>query len=902
MARKWVLFFRRLHSVLGKTANGKQQAVSQPTTGQQMASQRFWALSLWSSRLRRFLLAFGLTVVLCAVAIPVLSQTLNAATLAQQGQQLYETGQYSAAIATLQQAIQAYEAQGNRLGQAMALRNLALVHQQQGDIAAAATAIATSSQLVQASSDSNRLPVLARVLDLQGSVQLQQGQTEQALATWEQATAIYRQLEDEMGALRSQINQAQALQSLGFYRRAIATLTPLTETLQSQPDSRTKAVALRSLGEALQGIGSLKPAQQALEEALIVAQQLQLPDEISAALFSLGNTARSQGNTAAALEFYQQAIETSPSPLTRIRANLNRLSLLIDTEQWAQAQSLVTEIATQLDRLPPSQALTYAQVNFAQSLAKLNRGASTPVDTAATSSPSSTAETILLRARQQAQTLTDFRAESFALGSLGELYEKSGQLERAKAITEQALVLAQTVNASDIAYRWQWQLGRILKAEADQQPGGADKYEPAIAAYSSAVDTLQSLRSDLVAINPAVQLSFQESVEPIHRELVSLLLTPTDNDTSQDKLEKARQVIESLQLAELDNFFREACLDTKSVIIDQLDAEATVIYPIILEDRLEVVLSLPQQPLRHYSSPVSRAQIESSITQIRRHLVTRTTRQFLPIAQQLYDWLIRPVEEDLANSGTKTLVFVLDGPLRNVPMAVLNDGQQYLLEKYSLALTPGLQLVDPRPLQKDQLNVLTAGLTESRQGFSALPNVLPELQQIQQEVQSRVLLNESFTSPGFQEAIATNPASVVHLATHGKFSSELEETFILTWDDRININQLNTLLQTADLTQTNPIELLVLSACQTAAGDRQAALGLAGIAVRAGARSTLATLWQVSDEATAILMDEFYRGLNNTASTKAEALRQAQLKILEIPEFRRHPYYWAPYVIVGNWL
>ncbi|MDX2214528.1 MAG: CHAT domain-containing protein [Oculatellaceae cyanobacterium bins.114] len=887
MARKWGLFFHRLHTVL-------RQAKSTRSKDQKGQFRTFSVIR----HPFRFILPFVLTVLLCVAATPVLSQSPSAAMLAQTGQQLYETGQYSDAIATLQRAIQAYEAEGNSLGQAMALRNLALVYQTMGNLAAANEAIATSLQQVQSSTNANRLPTLARVLNLQGSLQLQQGQTEQALTTWEQATAIYQQLGDETGALRNQINQAQALQSLGFYRRAIATLAPLTETLQSQPDSPTKIVALRSLGEALQGIGSLARSQQMLEAALAIAQQLQLPNEISATQFSLGNTARAQGDAGTALEFYQQAAAMAPLPLTKARAELNQLSLLIDTDQVAQAQQLVPQITVQLDRLPHSQALTYAQVNFAQSLMRLGRVSSHQMGE--TGSP--TAEQILLRARQHAQALTDLRAESFALGSLGGLYEKSGQLARAKTLTEQALVLAQTVNASDIAYRWQWQLGRILKAEADLQATRVDKYAGAIAAYSSAVDTLQSLRNDLVAINPEVQLSFQESVEPIHRQLVSLLLTPDGNETSQDNLEKARKVIESLQLAELDNFFREACLDAKSVSIDQLDAEATVVYPIILDDRLEVVISLPQQPLRHYSSPVPREEIENTITQIRRSLVTRTSRQFLPLARRLYDWIIRPAETDLANSGTKTLVFVLDGSLRNVPMAVLNDGQNYLLEKYSLALTPGLQLLDPRPLQIAQLKVLTAGLTESRQGFSALPSVLPELQQIQQEVQSRILLNESFTSTGFQSEISENPVSIVHLATHGKFSSELEQTFILTWDDRININQLNTLLQTADLTQTNPIELLVLSACQTAAGDRQAALGLAGIAVRAGARSTLATLWQVSDEATALLMNQFYQGLNEAALTKAEALRQAQLKVLQVPELRQHPYYWAPYVIVGNWL
>ncbi len=142
---------------------------------------------------------------------------------------------------------------------------------------------------------------------------------------------------------------------------------------------------------------------------------------------------------------------------------------------------------------------------------------------------------------------------------------------------------------------------------------------------------------------------------------------------------------------------------------------------------------------------------------------------------------------------------------------------------------------------------------------------------------------------------------VVHLATHGQFSSKADETFILTWDGRINVNQLDTLLRIRETESPNAIELLVLSACQTAAGDKRAALGLAGIAVRAGARSTLASLWNVDDKSTAELMSQFYRELTSQKLTKAEALRQAQLALLNNPKYQ-HPLFWAAYVLVGNWL
>lgn len=384
---------------------------------------------------------------------------------------------------------------------------------------------------------------------------------------------------------------------------------------------------------------------------------------------------------------------------------------------------------------------------------------------------------------------------------------------------------------------------------------------------------------------------------------MALLLEPTNGqEASQDNLRKAREVIESLQLAELDNFFKEACLTGRPAQVDQVDSRSAVVYPIILPNRLEVVLSIPKQPLRHYATPISQKNLESLVDQMQRSLRrTSSSRERLAISTKLYDLLIRPAEADLAASDIKTLAFVLDGAIKNLPMAALYDGRQYLIEKYSLALTPGLQLLDPRPLQRQQLKVLVGGLSEERQGFSALPGVEAEVQRITAEVPTQVLFNQTFTTDTFQTQVSGSPFRVIHLATHGQFSSNADNTFILTYDRRIDVKQLGELLQTRAQATQNPIELLVLSACQTATGDRRAALGLAGVAVRSGARSTLATLWAVDDQSTSSLMVGFYQELARSGTTKAEALRQSQLQLLQRPEFR-HPFFWAPYVLVGNWL
>lgn len=817
----------------------------------------------------------------------------NAQELFQQGRNLYEAERFNEASLVFQQASVAFKAQGDRLRQAMSLSNVSLAYQQLGQWSKASQAIAQSLNLLQdiSTDQDSRSQILAQALDIQGRLQLAQGKAELALNTWQQAAAIYAKIDDKTGLIRSKINSAQAWQTLGNYRQAQKRLTEINQNLQNQPDSTLKATGLRSLGNVLRVVGDLEQSRKILQQSLEVATRMRSPQVINETWLSLGNTATAQQDTSAALNYYQQAAATSTSSTTRIQADLNQLRLLLDDNQLTAAQALVSKIQAQIPNLPASRKAVYACINFAQSLMKLRaKGVKHEVKEIAQ---------LLAIAVQQARDLQDQRAEVYALGNLGGLYEQTQQFDSAQDLTQQALVISQAINVPDITYRWQWQLGRLLKAKGD--------IKGAIAAYSESVKILQSLRNDLVAINPEVQFSFRDEVEPIYRQLVNLLLRSEGNSQlSQDNLVQARAVIESLQIAELDNFFRVACLEGRPIqvdsVIDRQDRTAAVIYPIILADKLEVILKLPQQPLRHYKTSITASEVEKILDQLRQELIKPyTLQQTQALSKQVYNWLLQPAEKYLAKSQIKTLVFVLDGSLRNIPMAALYDGQHYLIEKYAIALTPGLQLLAPKSLSQQQIKVLTAGITEARQGFSALSNVALELNEIKSEVPTTVLLNQKFTSKTLQTEINSVLFPVVHLATHGQFSSKANETFILTWDGRIDVNQLDTLLRIRDTERPNAIELLVLSACQTAAGDKRAALGLAGIAVRAGARSTLASLWNLDDASTAELMSQFYRELISKQLTKAEALRQAQLALLKNPKYQ-HPIFWAPYVLLGNWL
>ena len=865
-----------------------------------------------------FALAVWLTI---TCHLPVRSQT-DALALASQAQQLYNAGRLTQAVVKWQSAATAFAVQGDRLGKTKSLIN--------------------QSQVLQ---DLGLYPRACNVL---------------------------------LAAFGVEVPDCSTTQ-----------LNSLIQTLSAKTSiAEVESIGLRSLASILQRRGELEQAQSLLMLTTAVLDKA----ESSATLLTLGNVRQKLGkrtrdlwsydkiteiierqNPQLALEPYLDAFATyrqiyseSTASITQVQAQLNHLALLIEIEDWWQQQttkrlkswqllgqtfmvesgrSFITLLSTSIDRttaeliialeqnleqLPPSHQGIYAQINYVHSLMNIEQ--------------TTRVESVLQNAWQQAVAIEDRLGQSYALGYLGRYYGKvPGKLSQAIALSDRALILAEADNSSgdvpEISYLWQSQLGQFLKQ--------AGRQEEAISAYMMAFDTLQSLRTDLNANDREVQFDFRQEVKPVYLELASLLLSKeprtaskslnsaNSDSSSPDRLELARQVIESLQLAELDNFFQDPCLDTanRTITIDELDPQAAVIYPIVLSDRLEIILSIAGKPLQRFTTDVANTTVEQTLEAIDNTLynpsvnnsavnilsttpvnpkeLAENTQTLLPMLQQVYSWSIEPMESELAAAQIKTLVFVLSGKLQNVPMAALYDGKQYLLEKYGVAIAPSLQLLDTRPLSRSKLKVLAAGLSQQVEVrgkiFPALNNVPEELKQIEAVFpQSQLLLDREFTISSIEQQLKAG-FPVVHLATHGVFSSNPEQTFIITGDrNAISIDTLGSLL---DSSGRRP-ELIVLSACDTATGDERAVLGLAGVTVRSGS-TTLASLWSVDDASTTKLVSRFYRELENPATKKVTALQQAQLSLIEslranpplaeLKELPPHPYYWAPYVLVGNW-
>ncbi|NJN32863.1 MAG: CHAT domain-containing protein [Synechococcales cyanobacterium RM1_1_8] len=753
------------------------------------------------------------------------------------------------------------------------------------------------------------------------------------------------------------LEAAIALRHQGFYGEALEQLQRLNSNKKPSGPRGTvlQGQILRQLGISYRLMGEFDQAEAALEQSLALALEIEQPlkqqplkqqplkqqpfaqsasesASLSAAeaLLSLGHLAATRGQVQQAQVLYQRAIaqltsapNLPPSQSSALQATALASLLKLAREQPAgtggisptalsptalSQKALSQKLLAQLQALPaPENLAIRLHLATVQLDAKTVNAKTVNAQAGTTSAEGQMLQWELEQLLSLAQQLDDPRAIAYSLGSLGQIAEWNQAWGQAQRHSEMALQLSQASGDRLMEYQWAWQLARIHRHRW-QLTGEMAWYGQSQQAYRLALEALAALRSDLLTVAPALQFSFRSEIEPVYRQYVDLLLSQPASPSLEGAadslpnatLQEAIQTVEALRLAELDNYLQDACLTTASRSIAQVDDQAAVIYPIQLGDRLELIVSLPQGDMRRYRIPVSRATLAQTITAFRQGLVRRSGRDFQAPSQALYQWLIQPALLDLNQAGVKTLVFVPDGPFKAVPMAALSDGQRYLIEQFNVAATPSMALLPEQGQRGTSPEILGAGLSQANQGFAPLKYVAQELQDIFAAIPGKLLLDDQFTHQQLASQILKSKAPIVHIATHGQFGAQAEETFVLAWNERINLEQLSNILHSRMAQGLLPTDLLVLSACETAVGDEASSLGLAGMAVRSGARSTLASLWSVDDQSTAALMGEFYQQLSQPDVAKAEALRQTQLAMLQHPIYR-HPYYWSAFVLLGDW-
>ncbi|MBZ0106712.1 MAG: CHAT domain-containing protein [Sulfuricella denitrificans] len=712
----------------------------------------------------------------------------------------------------------------------------------------------------------------------------QQGQFEAAAGEWETLAQRYSLEKNLIAQAHALLGQGESLSALGM---APASLTVLKQALAiSGTDTALRAKILGAMAQCKLMLGKQEDAEALLQSGMALARESGRDDLIASVLGSLGLLHETRKNQEQALQEYQAAADKArdaSQPLLHAQSlgNAARTALALDDSKLAG--SLTRQSLEACKRLEDGHDKAYLLISLGQLLRRLDKD-----DTRAGQT--------LRQALVVADAIGDRRAKSYALGDLAQIAAEQSDPSNADTLYQRAIFAAQEVGAGEILYRWHWQQGRLQHSRGNT--------DGAIASYRRAVFHLQTIRADL-GMGVARTSSFREVLGPLYFELADLLLRRAAAEpvaeAKQKLLGEARATVEQSKEAELQDYFQDSCVAARRNRpgTARFGNEVAVIYPILLPDRLEILADF-SSGIAQFTVAVPSARVIEEIRIFRTLLEKRTTRQYLPHGQALYRWLIAPLEGELHARQISTLIFVPDGALRTIPMAALHDDTRFLAERYAIATTPSLSLTDMGPPRTAGGRALLNGLTLPVQGYAGLPNVEAELQAVGHYFAGKTLQDKQYLVGNVQEELSETPYSVVHIASHGQFEGDVKQTFLLTYDGRLTMDLLEKLISPGRQ-RNQPISLLTLSACQTAAGDDRAALGLAGVSVKAGASSALASLWFINDQSATLLVSEFYHRLSQPATSKAEALRGAQMKLLADKRFN-HPGYWSPFLLIGSWL
>ncbi|MFN6498686.1 MAG: CHAT domain-containing protein [Nostoc sp. DedQUE01] len=854
----------------------------------------------------------------------VQAQAPDADQLVNKGVESYQAGNFRAAIQSWKAALELYTQKKNYNNVAIANENLARTYQQLGE-------------------------------------------NEQALNYWEQVNNYYRSQQNwqKVGRILTEI--AQAYSSFGQTAKAINFLCGVSDAknienlacqqgsalkiASEQQDKAGEIAALGSLGEAYRLRGNYDVAIQYLEAAkktnnqtynFAILNSLGNAHASRAQLWNLRTKSAQQQSISKAREFqqkakndYQQALEYFQSSLKEarqqdnksgeMRSLLNLIQLFYHSKTISlipqnQLQENIQESLELLDKLPDSMNKVYAAIDLAN-LPAVDEELTSPLTQclAKLKLPNAQAKELFNKAINISQRLQDSRFESYALGALGHFYEcQEKKYQQAWELTNKAIWLAdQKLKAKDSLYLWEWQAGRVLEAQ--------NRNIEALPFYQRAYNTLEELRSDILIADRDFQFDFRDIIEPVYRQLAQLQLefasasNTSNKQLSSPALNAALTTINSLRLAEIQNYFGNDCILTainNKNVTEVVEDNTAFISSIVLKGKTGVILILPNQERHLQWIDKSQETLRQEITNFYTGLIRgkRDINYNTKDAENLYELIIRPFEDDLSANKITTLVFIQDSFLRNVPMAALYDkkDKKYLIEKYAIASTPSLQLTSTQKVNIKSSRALVLAVSQEAKIddnlFEALTNVPLETKAVQELfANTKKLENQEFTISNLEQEIQNTSYPIIHVATHAQFGTIPEDTFLVTGNnDKLTINQLETLLRQTN-NSSNLVELLALTACQTAVGDDRSTLGLAGVALQAGAKSAMASLWSVGDESTANLVAEFYSKLRESKMSKAQALQIAQLKLINAKETEidiqyNHPYYWAPFILIGNWL
>jgi CHAT domain-containing protein len=654
-------------------------------------------------------------------------------------------------------------------------------------------------------------------------------------------------------------------------------------------------------------------------------------------LLAQGNLALRRHQLDRAGELYQtvvrkgQGVPGAQGPVMAARLNLLRLQ---QTSPGAASSR-----STRLDALEP----LYTEVSELGDLALRGRAYLTLADLAygdltddlaiarmgAGGHTTATSHVVdfVLRAQQAALSVAhgthDERLEMQVLDAQAQLYEADGRNEDALRLDLGALRQLKEGppgHLQDVALRLEWRAGRLERALGRPAAAGGS--------YLRAAIDFGEIRDDLPLEDSTGTSEYRSLVQPLVRDLLEQILGDVDERPREERERRLRvvtDVIETARQAELQDFLGERCAveSSREETGGGLKADDAVLYLTVVRKSVEMIL-LTRGHIEHRTARFQ--DLEAEVSTFKHDLQEAGSIAYEPEAQRLYTAFIVPFRDALV--PIHHLVIVPDGPLRLIPFGALHDGAEFLAERYAISTAVGLTLASGAPLPGNPRSLL-AGLSQpgpavlqklaamgivpntgsaspilaantravrGSGGSLTLVNVPKEIHDIEKYSAHVTILDGEFTVARLRGELQSGRYQRVHLASHAFFGDTARDSFLLAYDDVIRIDELQRLL-TGGKGQTG-IDLLTLSACETAEGDERAPLGLTGAAIKAQAHSVVGSLWAVDDEASRQFMAAFYEHLGHEG--KADALRAAEKALLGSPKLS-HPRFWAPFILIGDW-
>lgn len=773
----------------------------------------------------------------------------------------------------------------------------------------------------------------AVALNNRGQAYYRQSRFDLALADYRQALAVAQQFHNRGLEGTIQNNIGQALSDLGQYDQALAAFRQALTALHIAKDRMTEGTTLNNIGLAYTSLEQYNKAVKFYQQAFQVQMETKNYSVAAYTVNNLGSACEHLNMTKEAVDLYQIGLRLSRktgdralearilSNLGLLYLNQNKYDLALN--QFQPALALQREVG---DRT--AEGATLNNLMFTWGLQQRPR----------------------LAVFYGKQAVNAYQGIRQSIGALDAQTQKSYLAQHESTYR----TLAELLIGEGRLPEAQQVLGLLKQEEYSQFVRGGDSQGAAGDAVLTPTETQWQARYAQIA-GQITDLGRQSGVlrAKTHRtpdEEQQLTQLQADLDIAGQAFQKFLKDLatefDSKQTA------RDKIRDIKDVqpLMRDLrelnaaypDAPVAILYTVVGKDHLSVIFMTPDVS-KAEQYPISATDLNAKILAFR-EAVQSPNADPRPLAEELYKIILGPVEKDLEQSGAKTLMWSLDGDLRYLPLAALYDGKQYLVERFrNTIFTPASQS-SLKDAPQTNWKGLGMGVSKAQPGFNPLPAVPEELGGIIREgaatngvLPGEVMLDGQFTLAAMRAAL-NQRYPVVHIASHFSFhpGGTDADSFLLLGDGtHLTLSQIESSQDLFD-----GVDLLTLSACNTAMGDTDAdgreVDGLGILAQQEGAKSIIASLWPVADASTGVMMQQLYGWRQSHADApKAEALRQAQLSLLHgtaspaaasgkdnragravedegdaanLPRFTpdpkapyAHPYYWAPFVLIGNW-